>query len=114
MLSHPLFGGGLPPEAECALEQAGLSYAEAQQAEIFLRAAEAAAPDHFAVLIGWYRYYFYKGRLAEALAMGQRCLIKTAREKNFAIDWREVRADSKTNRARLQKKKKTNCLPVAP
>jgi hypothetical protein len=93
VLSHPLFGGGLPAEAERALEQAGLSYADAEKAEVFLGAAEAAAPDHFAVLIGWYRYYFYKGRLAEALAIGQRCLVKTAREKNFAIDWRDVRAD---------------------
>lgn len=92
VLSHPLFGGGLPAEAERALEQAGLSYADPEQAEAFLRAAECFAPDHFAVLIGWYRYYFYKGRLAEALAIGQRCLVKTAREKNFATDWREVRA----------------------
>jgi len=93
VLSHPLFGGGLCPEAECALEQAGLSYADPHQAEAFLRAAEAAAPDHFAVLIGWYRYFFYKGRLAEALAVGKRCLVKTAREKNFSTDWRHVRAD---------------------
>jgi len=92
VLAHPLFGGGLPPEAETALNQAGLSYADAGKAEFFLRAAEAAAPDHFAVLIGWYRYYFYKGRLREALVIGRRCLIKTAREKNFATDWREVRA----------------------
>jgi tetratricopeptide (TPR) repeat protein len=93
VLSHPLFGGGLPPDAEQALEQAGLSYADAEKAEFFLREAEAAAPDHFAVLIGFYRYYFYKGRLTEALAVGRRCLTKTAREKNFATDWREVRAE---------------------
>jgi tetratricopeptide (TPR) repeat protein len=93
VLSHPLFGGGLSRQAERALEQAGLSYADPAQAEAFLREAEAAAPDHFAVLIGWYRYYFYKGRLAEALVVGQRCLLKSAREKNFAIDWREVRAE---------------------
>jgi len=93
VLSHPLFGGGLSGEAERALAQAGLSYADAPVAEAFLREAEAAAPDHFAVLIGWYRYYFYKGRLEEALVIGKRCLIKVAREKNFATDWREVRAD---------------------
>jgi tetratricopeptide (TPR) repeat protein len=92
VLAHPLFGGGLSPEAERALELAGLCYAQPLKAEAFLRDAEAAAPDHFAVLIGWYRYYFYKGRLAEALVVGKRCLTKTAREKNFAIDWREVRA----------------------
>jgi tetratricopeptide (TPR) repeat protein len=93
VLSHPLFGGGLPQAAERALERAGLSYSDPARAEAFLREAEAAAPDHFAVLIGWYRYYFYKGRLAEALAVGRLCLAKTAREKNFSTDWREVRAD---------------------
>ena len=92
VLSHPLFGGGLPPAAERALEQAGLNYSDPAKAEVFLREAEAAAPDHFAVLIGWYRYYFYKGRLAEALAIGKHCLAKAAREKNFSTDWREVRA----------------------
>ena len=93
VLSHPPFGGGLPQKAANALEQAGLSYADAEKAEAFLREAEAAAPHHFAVLIGFYRYYFYKGRLTEALAIGKRCLTKTAREKNFATDWREVRAE---------------------
>ena len=44
------------------------------------------------MLIGWYRYYFYKGRLAEALAIGKHCLAKAARAKNFSTDWREVRA----------------------
>jgi tetratricopeptide (TPR) repeat protein len=93
VLSHPLFGGGLSASAERALEQAGLNYADAATAEAFLREAEAAAPDHFAVLIGWYRYYFYKGRLAEALVVGKRCLAKAAREKNFAVDWRDVRPE---------------------
>ncbi|MBB4198433.1 tetratricopeptide (TPR) repeat protein [Rhodoblastus sphagnicola] len=92
VLSHAIFGGGLPLQAERALEQAGLNYADPQTAEAFLRDAEAAAPDHFAVLIGWYRYFFYKGRLEEALAIGKRCLTKTAREKNFCTDWRDVRA----------------------
>jgi tetratricopeptide (TPR) repeat protein len=92
VLSHPLFGGGLSQAAESYLEKAGLAYAEAEQAESFLRLAEAAAPDHFAVLIGWYRYYFYKGRLAEALVVGKRCLAKAAREKNFAVDWHDVRS----------------------
>jgi len=93
VLSHPLFGGGLSAPAERALEQAGLNYADAATAEAFLREAEALAPDHFAVLIGWYRYFFYKGRLAEALVVGKRCLAKAAREKNFAVDWRDVRPE---------------------
>ncbi len=42
---------------------AGLAYAEDAVAERHLREAEALAPDHAAVLIGLYRFYFYKGRL---------------------------------------------------
>ena len=50
-------------------------------------------PDHFAVLIGFYRFYFYKGRLREALTIAKICLAKAAREKNFAADWRDVQPD---------------------
>ncbi len=45
-----------------------------------------------AVLIGLYRFYFYKGRLAEALEVSKECLIKSARDNNFSTDWRDVRA----------------------
>jgi tetratricopeptide (TPR) repeat protein len=92
LLSHPLFGGGLPPRAEESLREAGLTYAQAEIAEGHLRRAAEEAPDHFAVLIGFYRYYFYKGRLAEALVVCNVCLAKAAREKNFSTDWRDVRA----------------------
>jgi hypothetical protein len=62
-------------------------------AEHHLRQAEHFAPDHFAVLIGFYRFYFYKGRLDEALDIGKICLAKAAREKNIASDWRDVRRE---------------------
>ncbi len=93
LLSHPLFGGGLPPLAEQHLREAGLNYHLCDLAEDHLRRAQEVAPDHFAVLIGLYRFYFYKGRLAEALGVGRICLAKAAREKNFAADWRDVRRD---------------------
>lgn len=92
LLSHPLFGGGLPPQAEYFLSQAGENYSNAELALDFLSRAENLAPGHFAVLIGFYRFFFYKGRLQEALNIANVCLTKTAREKNFAVDWREVRA----------------------
>jgi hypothetical protein len=91
LLSHPLFGGGLPPLAEQHLRQAGLSYHLYDVAEEHLRQAEICAPDHFAVLIGFYRFYFYKGRLAEALKIANICIAKAAREKNLAADWRDAR-----------------------
>ena len=57
-----------------------------------MREAEALAPGHAAVLIGLYRFYFYKGRLAEALDVARRCLAKAAEESNLPADWRQVQA----------------------
>ena len=93
LLSHPLFGGGLPPSAEHHLALAGQHYSADGLAEHHLAEARRQAPDHFAVLIGFYRFYFYKGRLSEALAISKVCMAKAAREKNFSTDWRAVRAN---------------------
>jgi tetratricopeptide (TPR) repeat protein len=90
LLADALLGGGLPEEAEYHLWQAGLSYHLDDIAEGHLREAEALAPGHAAVLIGLYRFYFYKGRLAEALEVARVCLEKAARENKLAADWREV------------------------
>jgi len=92
LLAGALLGEGLPPEAERHLEQAGLSYHLDAVAERHLAEAQAIAPDHAAVLIGLYRYFFYKGRLADALAVAEICLEKAARENGLAADWRKVRA----------------------
>jgi hypothetical protein len=90
VLADALLGGGLPPEAELHLWEAGLSYHLDDVAEYHLREAEALAPGHAAVLIGLYRFYFYKGRLAEALAVAKLCLNKAARENKLAADWQQV------------------------
>lgn len=90
LLADALLGGGLPPEAEYHLWEAGLSYHLDDVAERHLHEAQALAPGHAAVLIGLYRFYFYKGRLAEALEVANLCLEKAARENGLPLDWREV------------------------
>jgi tetratricopeptide (TPR) repeat protein len=90
LLANALLGGGLPPEAEYHLWEAGLSYHLDDVAERHLHEAQALAPGHAAVLIGLYRFYFYKGRLADALEIAKVCLEKAARENNLAADWRKV------------------------
>lgn len=92
LVTGALLGQGLPREAERHLWQAGLSYQIEDIAEGHLREAEALAPGHAAVLIGLYRFYFYKGRLAEALGIARRCLAKAAEDTNLPADWRAVRA----------------------
>ncbi len=72
LLSHPLFGGGLPPLAEEHLHEAGLNYQFGDVAEDHLRRAEKIAPDHFAVLIASIASIFTRGGCDEALGRGAR------------------------------------------
>lgn len=90
LLADALLGGGLPPEAEHHLWEAGLSYHLDDVAEGHLHQAQVLAPGHAAVLIGLYRFYFYKGRLAEALEVAKCCLEKATHENGLASDWRDI------------------------
>lgn len=92
ILASPLLGGSLPAEAERHLEKASLSYHLTDVAETHLHAAHALAPDHAAVLIALYRFYFYKGRLYQALQISRACINKALRENVLDPDWRDVRA----------------------
>jgi hypothetical protein len=90
MLADALLGSGLPEAAERHLHQAGLAYQDDDVAERHLQAAQALAPGHAAVLIGLYRFYFYKGRLGDALSIARICLDKAAQDNRIARDWRRV------------------------
>lgn len=85
------FGGGLPEQAEHHLRMAGLTYHESNVAEGHLQKALAIAPDHAAVLIGLYRFYFYKGRLGEALEVAEQCLLKSSGDNRLDANWRKVK-----------------------
>ncbi len=90
-LEAACFGGGLSAEAEDYLRLASISYAQDTLAESYLERAMAVAPDHAAVLIGYYRFYFYKGRLLDALYISKICLNKAAKDNGLSADWRKVR-----------------------
>jgi tetratricopeptide (TPR) repeat protein len=92
MIPNALLGEGLLPEAERHLKLAGLSYHLGDVAETHLREAQALAPDHAAILIGLYRFYFYKGRLNDTLNIARLCLKKAAQDNNLPDDWRDVKA----------------------
>jgi tetratricopeptide (TPR) repeat protein len=90
LLAEAILGGGLPPEAEQHLTRAGQLYHDDVLAEAHLREAAALAPQHAAVLIGRYRFYFYKGRLREALAVARTCIAMAAQDIGLDPDWRRV------------------------
>jgi hypothetical protein len=92
-LAGALLGRDLPPAAEDALRLAGLAYQTDAEAERYLLHAKTLAPDHPAVLVGFYRYYFYKNRLEEALVIARLCLLTAARDNALDPDWRRVEAE---------------------
>jgi tetratricopeptide (TPR) repeat protein len=92
VLAAPVFGGGLPAEVERLLQEAAASYDRAETALSLLREARRQAPDHYAVLIGLYRFLFYKGRLPEAREIAESCLLRSAIDNSLPLDWRLVRA----------------------
>jgi tetratricopeptide (TPR) repeat protein len=85
-----LLGTGLPPQVVAALDEASAHYADEERAEACLQAAYALAPEHPTVLIGLYRFYFYKGRLMDAVVISTRCVVKAARLNGLRMDWRQV------------------------
>jgi len=80
----------LPAEAEAHLRAAGLNYHRDEEALKHLQAAWQEAPGHAAVYIAMYRFYFYKNRLEEALAVAVECLEKAARENGMSPNWRDA------------------------
>jgi len=89
-LERTCFGDHLPEQVELHLRLAGLNYEQDAVAESHLFQAQALAPGHAAVLIALYRFYFYKGRLTDALEVARRCLAKAARDNRLNEDWHHV------------------------
>ena len=92
-IADALLGRDLPVAAEAELRLAGLAYLSDAEAERHLFQARALAPEHPAVLIGFYRFYFYKNRLEDALVIARLCLLRAARDNALDPDWRRVEAD---------------------
>lgn len=90
VLSNDTIGAGLPSAAARHLRLAAVTYPQCEVAEAHLHSARAIAPNHAAVLIGLYRFYFYKNRLREALDVARLCLLKAAADNGLDANWREV------------------------
>ncbi len=69
-----VIGGGLSPQVNALITQAGLLRHSPIQALPLLEQARAAAPRHPAPLIALYRFHFYGHQLAQARAVGEDAL----------------------------------------
>ena len=80
-----VIGGGLSPQVEALIQQAGQVRHLPHEALALLEQARTAAPRHPAPLIALYRFYFYGHQLALARAVGEDALAiaRTALGPNF-------------------------------
>ena len=85
-----VLGHGLPAEVEQALRDAGASRADPPRAMAALMRAHTLAPEHPAVLIAFYRHYFYSHRLRLARHVARRALSVGAQALGLPLAWRMV------------------------
>jgi hypothetical protein len=83
-------GLALPPAAASALRAASELRGEPEPEHAALMRAQAAAPDHPAVLIALYRYHFYGHRLHAAREIAQRALRVGAAALALPAAWRAM------------------------
>lgn len=69
-----VIGGGLSPQVEALITEAGQCRDQPQQTLALLAQARAAAPHHPAPVIALYRYYFYSHQLNQVKGMGENAL----------------------------------------
>lgn len=93
-----VLGGGLPPQAEALIAQAGLLRNDRALAEPLLLQARALAPSHPATLIALYRFHFYGHRLHEAREIAKQSLdiARAALGETLNITDEQARFDATT------------------
>jgi len=82
-----LFARNVPSEANRHLQEAAAS-PQADRAEASLARAARLSPGLLAVDVARYKFYFYRGQLAEAEAVVRGTLDKAAGQGGFPVDWR--------------------------
>ncbi|MDE2372302.1 MAG: hypothetical protein KGN16_25255 [Burkholderiales bacterium] len=85
-----VLGLGLPEAVRDALAEAGAPRSDAARAMAALMRAQAAAPEHPAVLIALYRHHFYGHRLHAARDVARQALVIGAAALQLPRVWREV------------------------
>lgn len=85
-----VLGQGLPAEAEAALREASAARGDAVRTMTALMRASTLAPEHPAVLIAFYRHYFYGHRPRLARAVARKALVSAAQALGLPALWRDV------------------------
>lgn len=81
------FEDPLPVEAESLLALAARQYGE-PGAEMSLLRARRLAPENLTVLVGLYRYYFYRHQMEDALQIAECAMQIAGRQLGLPNNWR--------------------------
>lgn len=85
--SDALFGSDASPAVKSLLRQAATVQNDAPRAESLLWTAQALDPNCLATCFSLYKFYFCKGRLADAENAARLALRTAARRGDFEADW---------------------------
>lgn len=83
------FERALPEKVEALIRRAADTYGEPQSEQMLLKAYDIE-PHHPVVHVALYRYYFYRHRLDNALAIAERTLEDTGRGLGFDGHWSDA------------------------
>lgn len=92
--SDALFGSEASPTVKALLRQAADAQHDVNRAESLLWTAQVLDPDCLATCFALYKFYFYKGRLADAERAARLALRTAARRGGFEENWTLLDADS--------------------
>jgi tetratricopeptide (TPR) repeat protein len=82
-MREAFYAGTVPPRIGKLLEDAMSAYADTARAEELLQQARREAPQALPVYFSLYKFYFYKGRLAEAEQAARSALATAAAQGGF-------------------------------
>lgn len=88
------FKADIPEEILASLGGAEAAYSRPDEAESALTAAVERMPDNLGLRIAVYTFYFYAGRMRDAIPHAQACLAMAADALGIPRDWRQVGPDS--------------------
>ena len=79
------------PEIKQLLLLASENWEYTGLAEKYIREALFKAGNNLDVLVGAYRFFFYKHQPATALSIAQQVLVAIASQENLPIDWSQLK-----------------------
>jgi len=81
----------IPEDVKHLLVLASEHWEDTERSQQYMNDALAKAEDNIDVLVGAYRYFFYKSNPTTALSIAQKVLNKIKKQENLPDSWEELK-----------------------